>query len=426
MFSLFNTQPEVEVSPAEYLRLLGYPPGKTLAGRALELTEWARDWYRINGRPWILAQESGALHFADNQLVIGTESFASKRLYDLLHDSNSLRAILLAVSAGPECENQARQLWQDAKPDEYFFLEVYGSAVVEQLVTIANRQICSWAAQNSLFALSHYGPGYSGWNVRDQFRLGRLLLQDRANHPSGELEVMDTGMLRPKKSVLALVGLSADLNKATRFTHHSPCENCYLAKCEYRRAAYKNARPQIEQVDKAQGEPQQDSRPTTHSRLPIITKYSFNERALQKWSQERLRLEIGSDGTVLATFRYEGTTCTNLGQPLEFDYRIKLTSAKTQHRILEVSCAPAQNDAGHAHQCEYLKDPAALMGRIGVEQPLVGQPLSDVLRWKRPANPGGCYCDLERRNHKWGLVYETIHYALVNSLPADPRNKFRA
>jgi len=30
----------------------------------------------------------------------------------------------------------------------------------------------------------------------------------------------------------------------------------------------------------------------------------------------------------------------------------------------------------------------------------------------------GCYCDEASRAHKWGLVLETIHYALATADPA--------
>jgi hypothetical protein len=43
---------------------------------------------------------------------------------------------------------------------------------------------------------------------------------------------------------------------------------------------------------------------------------------------------------------------------------------------------------------------------------MLGQPLESVLAWPRPANQAGCYCDAASREHKWGLVLETIHYAL--------------
>jgi len=36
-----------------------------------------------------------------------------------------------------------------------------------------------------------------------------------------------------------------------------------------------------------------------------------------------------------------------------------------------------------------------------------------VIAWSRPLNGAGCYCEPNSRKHKWGLVLETIHYALL-------------
>jgi hypothetical protein len=46
-----DLHPEVAVPTDEYQRLLGYPRGRVLDGRARELSEWAREWYAENGRP---------------------------------------------------------------------------------------------------------------------------------------------------------------------------------------------------------------------------------------------------------------------------------------------------------------------------------------------------------------------------------------
>jgi hypothetical protein len=54
-----------------------------------------------------------------------------------------------------------------------------------------------------------------------------------------------------------------------------------------------------------------------------------------------------------------------------------------------------------------------LLTAIERERPLNGQPLNDVLRWTRPSCAAGCYCEPDSRQHKWGLVLETIHYALA-------------
>jgi len=80
-------------------------------------------------------------------------------------------------------------------------------------------------------------------------------------------------------------------------------------------------------------------------------------------------------------------------------------------KIVE-QAAPRSGDAGHTCQCEYLKD-AASSCAPSRRAPLLGRPLDDVLVWERAYSPSGCYCDSERRMHKWGLVYEVVHFALA-------------
>jgi hypothetical protein len=173
--------------------------------------------------------------------------------------------------------------------------------------------------------------------------------------------------------------------------------------------------PQLEDVRRLRAQAPEFSVDTNGhgSTLDHGARYSINVRALQKWSQERLQLKFLPDDSVEAQFRYDGTTCSNLGRPLEFIYRIKLGSAEDRYRIVDAHCAPAPDDTGHASQCEYLNNAEALMRSIAGEKPLLGKPLNDVFAWSRPYNPSGCFCDADRRAHKWGLVLEVIHYALV-------------
>jgi hypothetical protein len=265
-----------------------------------------------------------------------------------------------------------------------------------------------------MVALPHYSPGYSGWDVADQTRLWDLIQQKNGREFPGELHVMDTGMLRPKKSLLAVFGITRHLEKVRAFTKMVPCENCSLPRCQYRRVPYKRALPQTEDVHQLQSTYEDSSAENFNaSGLDHDAKYSTNPRALRKWSQERLHLKTLPDGSVEARFRYEGTTCSSMGQPLEFDYHIKLGPSEDGYKIMETNCVPASGDTGHTCQCEYLNNAASLMGRIADEKPLLGWPLNDVLSWERAYSPSGCFCDADRRSHKWGLVFEVIHYALV-------------
>ena len=413
MFELIETKPDVNVQESEYIRLLGYPKQHALAGQPRDLADRARQWYAANGRPWIYATQTNHLELAGERLCVHGVEFASKQLHDQFAAAQAHAAVLVAVSAGKECEEKARQLWREGKPDEYFFLEMYGSAVVEHLVAIASGRICGWADQNGMAVLPHYSPGYSGWDITDQIKLWNLIRQKPGRDFPGEVHVLNSGMLQPKKSLLAVFGVTRHLDRVRNLATLIPCENCSLPGCQYRRTPYRRPPPQIEDVSalisKVMGS---FGDRNGASVLKMDAKYTINPRALEKWSKERLQLEFFRDGAIEAIFHYEGTTCSNMGRALAFDYRVKLAPSGDHHRILEMHCAPAPGDTGHQCQCEYLNNAEGFMRNLAVEKPLLGRPLDEVLNWRRVYDPSGCYCDVTRREHKWGLVLEVIHFAL--------------
>lgn len=414
-FGFTDRQPPVNVQDSEYIRLLGYPRQHVLGERARELADWARDWYVKNGRPWIFARTAGGIEISAGKVSVNGTNFVSDRLQEQFAAAEAHDAMLVAVSAGKECEEKARQCWQEGKPDEYFFLEMYGSAVVENLVTHAAGRICAWADQNGMAALPHYSPGYTGWPVSDQPKLWGLLRGNNGTPFPADLHVMETGMLRPKKSLLTVFGLTRHSEKVQSDSKLIPCENCALPACQYRRAPHRYFMPQLENISRQQMEVEEIVLPPEPV-VPVLDKqarYSVNGRALKKWSQERLQLEVADDGSVNARFRFEGTTCSNLGQSIEYDYHVRLQPPSEAYRIADVRCVPAEGDRGHANQCEYLRDPAFFMKEVAAEKPLLGSPLNDVLAWKRSVNPAGCHCEAGSRQHKWGMVLEVIHFALV-------------
>lgn len=252
MFTLIETNPPVEILEAEYQRLLGYPKNRRPEGRARELANGAQEWFFQNARPWICARETSSVELQNGKVGIGGTDFSSKRLREILFEADAHSALLVIVSAGKECEEHARELWEDGKPDEYFFLETYGSAVVEHLLTLTSKHICAWADDNKMAALPHFSPGYSGWDIAQQLPLWNLFRKNFNGNLPGELEVLESGMLRPKKSQLAVIGLTRDLERARRFQKLIPCETCSLPNCRYRRAAYMRARPRLENLQKFQ------------------------------------------------------------------------------------------------------------------------------------------------------------------------------
>lgn len=326
MNELIDTKPDINVLETEYKRLLGYPYLYELEGRSRELADWARGWYYKNGKPWIFAVRIDGIDFSNERLLINDVEFSSKKLSSQLSQANVKSVMLVAVSAGKECEEMSAQLWKESKPDKYFFLEIFGSAVVEHLITYAGAKFCEWADENNSVILPHYSPGYPGWNVTDQNKLLKLIEEKKNCDLPGKIEVLETGMLKPKKSLLALFGITKDTEKVKKLSELIPCETCSLQGCKYRRRNYKYPRNPIENVNKLQP----ISNPLSDNHKQVLkdnAKYKVSLKALQKWLDERLKLRILKDNCVEAEFRYEGTTCSNMGHPLEFDYFIKLSPA---------------------------------------------------------------------------------------------------
>lgn len=413
MIEIADASPTIDVLPAEYIRLLGYPRGWTLEGRALELADAARAWYAEHGRPWMYARHAGALApDADGRIRIGGVPFSSARLDKARREAGADAAILAAVSAGPELEAEAQRRWQDGKPDEYFFLEVYGSAVVEHLVTTMGARLCAWADSEGLAVLPHDSPGYPDWTIEEQ---QRLLAAINGGRPAPiAVDAFDTGMLQPKKSLLAVFALTRMTAGIRDLKDLIPCELCAYPGCQFRRAPYRRAPnaadPELSLVTSAAAAAETAAAP-----LDSNARYTINAKALRRWSQERLVLTPRADGTTAALFRYEGTTCTNMGRPLEFHYHVTLGSRADGYPILDERCEPAPGDTGHTHMCRYLTSAGPLMAAIRDERPLAGRPLNDVLTWTRATSSAGCYCEPLSRTHKWGLVLETIHFALAQA-----------
>ncbi len=310
--------------------------------------------------------------------------------------------MLVAVGAGQEAEEESRRLWEDEKPDEYFFLEIFGSAVVEHLTTTIRAHLCSWAEERGMAVLPHYSPGYPEWDVAEQPRLLDLILRTRSVEFPSPVEALDSGMLRPKKTLLAVFGLTRHAEHLRPLTSLIPCESCSFGPCQYRRAPYRRA-------PRTFGERATTRRPV----LDAEARYSVNRKALARWAEERLSIREAEDGALDAVFRYEGTTCTNMGRPLAFDYFVRLGPRDEGYPIREQRCAPAPGDTGHTYMCQYLADADSLMAAIDQEKPLYGQRLNAILDWHPPISAAGCFCDVPSRARKWALVLETLHYALV-------------
>jgi hypothetical protein len=393
-----------DVDEREYLRLLGYPPGHTPGEQVTELAARVRRWYGSHGRPWLHVCEA-ELRGGTPTLRLEERTLSSARLHDHLQRTGAVRALVVAVSAGPQCEQHARQLWQEGKPDEYFFHEIFGSAVVEHLLAAAHHQICALAEGAGLVAVPPFSPGHSGWSVAEQNAL-HALLGGEAVLP-GPLRVLASGMLSPKKSQLAVIALAPRTPANLAAADQVPCQRCAWPNCRYRRVGYQPvaAGTGVALRNGATG-------------APAAVRYTVNVRALGKWAAERLDCSRRSDGTIDAVFRFDGTTCSNLGRPFTFAYRARFANSTGEPVLVRAECGPLDGDAGHRSMCAYLADAAQLERALAAETPPPGRTLHELIEAAPDHVVSGCHCGAGQRAHKWRLALETMHFAFSRGAAA--------
>ncbi|MEM7393983.1 MAG: hypothetical protein AAF492_16715 [Verrucomicrobiota bacterium] len=413
----FLSSPDVDVQQSEYQRLLGLPHQMPLDGRMEELSAWARDWYAEHGTPWVYTRPIEAFMVENDSLQADSVTLTGSSLVERLVRSEAHGLVLTAVSAGPELEAEAQRLWELDQPDEYFFLTVFGSAVVERLTTTTGGRLCAWADERNMAVLPHYSPGYPGWPVTDQQALWNGL-----NVPDAPLEVLDSGMLRPKKSQLALFGLTRRTDLTRRLTDLIPCENCSLSNCQYRRKPYRISAQMAEEADAVEEAMKIVGGLQQPSALTHDAAYALKPRVLQRWADQRMDLEHLSGGGIVATFHSEGSTCSDQGIPLAFDHTITLSAREDGYVIQALSCRPTSKSEGHTRMCSYLQKGQEQLDIIDGEHHFMGQPLNKIITWQPAVLPAGCYCRQDSRNHKWRNAFQTLHYALVQYEKDTSRN----
>lgn len=196
MISEANFHPSV--ADDDFKRFLRFPPSRPFEGPLAENAEWVRAWYGKHGRPWWVAREVTIEPGAETHLYLDGVPFATPVVTRRFSDATT--AVVVAASAGAEADEEAAARWAADEPDRYFFMECYAAAVVEALLVAAGQRLAAWGGQRGL--LPPYCPGYPGWPINDTPAF--LALVRGSDQLPGALETLSSGMLRPKKSQLAL------------------------------------------------------------------------------------------------------------------------------------------------------------------------------------------------------------------------------
>jgi len=223
----------VQVAPQEYARLLGMPRSRPLEGPLAQRAEGARAWYATHARPAVVARRLAVDRVGAGHVVVGPGvSLASATLAARFRNGDARAMMVVAVTAGPEVDEEVDRLWSAGLPDEAYFLDRFGAVVAETLVRWAMVWTCRRSEPQRETVLPHLSPGCGDWGFDDQRRLMKLVGGGEA--AVGPLSMMDSGMLRPKNSLLAAFGVTRG---TVRPSPADACVECDRVPCSFRRVA---------------------------------------------------------------------------------------------------------------------------------------------------------------------------------------------
>lgn len=226
-----------EVPEAEYARILGYPPGHEAEGEVRRLMRVARKWCTAHARPTVRLRQLAITRIGRKNVEWSTAGdsageaglFRSATLARRLRRADAHDLVAVQISSGIEIEGEIEFLSGTGELVEANFLDRYGAALVEWLLYSTEESLGELAHEHDMSVLPAMSPGHEDWTLRDQrWLLGCFGPRARS------VELLDSGMLRPRNALLAVFGL-------THARHHHeqadsiPCQRCSWTPCSFRR-----------------------------------------------------------------------------------------------------------------------------------------------------------------------------------------------
>lgn len=140
-------------------------------------------------------EAEGATINAHSPLILHGESVKN-------HLSLAIYAVLLTVTIGSLLENEVAKYFSKGEYTKGFLIDAAGTTAVEAAADQAARIIIEDGTKLGCLATTRFSPGYGDFDV-----LIQSSILDLANAQEIEVSATASGMLIPRKSITALIGL---------------------------------------------------------------------------------------------------------------------------------------------------------------------------------------------------------------------------
>lgn len=142
--------------------------------------------------------------------------------------SQAVQIAVIALTIGPKLEEKVSSYFSGGEYTLGLLLDAAGTAAVE----VAADQVCdlikNQAQHQGYLTLPRFSPGYGEWDITVQPQILSL-----ANGDSINLKVTDSCMLLPRKSITAVIGITANQHgaHANYMYEDITCPQCTQLNC---------------------------------------------------------------------------------------------------------------------------------------------------------------------------------------------------
>jgi len=142
--------------------------------------------------------------------------------------SGAAQVVVMALTIGQKLESKVSEYFINGEYTSGLLLDAAGTAAVE----VAADQVCEFikrqAAQQGYLPLPRFSPGYGQWDITVQPLILNLAKAHEIN-----LTATDSCMLEPRKSITAVIGLTANQCDSTinYMYQDSTCPQCPQINC---------------------------------------------------------------------------------------------------------------------------------------------------------------------------------------------------
>ena len=233
MDNLF-TDRHIPTDTDELFRAMGYPGRERVSEpvRDICLDQLCRLDQFI--RPWGGVHEVRIEAVAHDavQLDCGRR-LSARRLANILRRATALQLCLVTV--GHEVMAEIERLVAAGAMVEALALDAAASTAVKGLMAAVRQRVCTDAQARGYGTTLRYGPGYTGWHLRDTEILFSYLDVERL-----PVRLNEQLMMLPAKSLLSVIGLVPGGHAAA--PEGVSCRMCDLAHCSVRQLPHDHAR----------------------------------------------------------------------------------------------------------------------------------------------------------------------------------------